>query len=151
MHVRYDLCFRHLINYSKHLGSQNSFDTQQKQRRPVSITTVLLVLFIALDIGVYIYVGYLFRLTLSFQEIETLEYRNPYVNLAELYSQKNSTTRYKPIVNTPRLAVQINRSHPNRVYDSRHHIYEPEFGTISPADKLLKVNPDVRLINLHVL
>ncbi|KAF9466024.1 hypothetical protein BDZ94DRAFT_1306734 [Collybia nuda] len=125
---------------------ESSVVVERKPRSPMAVVIALLILLVTVDIGACLYIGYYLHIALSYQDLEVSEYRNPYVNLEKLYSLKNSTTRYKPIVNTPRLAVQVSSLHPDHLYDPKHHIYEPKFGTLSPPDKHLIVNP-----NTHTL
>lgn len=113
---------------------------------PAPSTTSVLLFLLVVDIGVCLYIGYLFHSTLLFQEPNTLEYRNPYINLEKLYSLKNSTTRYQPIASAPRLAVQVNPLYPDRAYDSEHQLYDTGVGMLSPSDRHLKVNAEVRSI-----
>ncbi|KAF8489952.1 hypothetical protein BU17DRAFT_53329, partial [Hysterangium stoloniferum] len=73
-------------------------------------------------------------------------YRNPYINLDKLYRKKNSTARYPPIENTPRLSVQVSRTCKDQVYISVHHPFNINGGTLSPPDRHLKISSDIHTI-----
>ena len=76
-----------------------------------------------------------------------LPIRNPYVGLAELYAPAlgNATPgTYAPIVNAPRVAAQVSRTEPARVWPEDEHRWLSALGTMSPPDRHLLVTDDVR-------
>jgi len=99
----------------------------------------IILLFLLADIAICLYVAKVVYFGKPPVQAE-LEYRNPYINLENLYKQKNSTTRYKPIQNPPRSALQISSTAPESAVETFPQKLVKQFGTISPPDKHLKVD-----------
>ncbi|CCL98203.1 uncharacterized protein FIBRA_00197 [Fibroporia radiculosa] len=111
--------------------------------------TIFLCMIILIDLAVYLHV---FRIILglvdgSIAELEA-EYRNPYVGLAELYaSGRVNALHYGPITNVPRVAQQVSRSEPRKVFqEAVHRRWLGQFGTVSPNDRRLHVSNDLHTI-----
>lgn len=108
-------------------------------------TAALLSVFIVADLVAYLYI---FRSVLGMAEtaVSELEFRNPYVGLAELYSEGGlNASRYDPIVNIPRVAAQVSSAEPDKVFPEAEHRYLSNFGTMSPNDRHLQVSSSVRI------
>ncbi|KAF9562252.1 hypothetical protein CPC08DRAFT_687886 [Agrocybe pediades] len=84
---------------------------------------------------------------------DTLEFRNPYIGLDELYtSGKVKSSTYSRLVNEPRFATQISSADPDRVFPVDLHRWLTDFGFVSPSDRRLKVSTTVSTIaQFHVL
>ncbi|KIJ51042.1 hypothetical protein M422DRAFT_125805, partial [Sphaerobolus stellatus SS14] len=106
----------------------------------------ILVVFLLLDTALGLYFAYAFYSRSNSSIPPELEYRTPYVNLHELYRQKNSTTRYKPIQNRPRSVFQISLVDTESAIGSFPQKFVNEIGMISPPDKQLKVNTNTHSI-----
>jgi hypothetical protein len=100
-----------------------------------------------LDIVVYMYVA---RLLLSIpgqSYAGEIQVRNQYVGLDELYTSQPplvNASRYGPIMNMPRLSVQVSSTQPNKVTLEDQHRHLTNIGTLSPPDRHLQVSRNVR-------
>ncbi|KAF8487759.1 hypothetical protein JB92DRAFT_2758829, partial [Gautieria morchelliformis] len=102
-----------------------------------------------LDIVVYVYVA---RLLLSIpgqSYAGEIQMRNQYVGLDELYTSQPplvNTSRYGPIMNMPRLSVQVSSAQPNKVTLEDQHRHLTNIGTLSPPDRHLQVSHNTHTV-----
>ena len=97
--------------------------------------------------AVYLYVILLLS-NVSNAASGVLEFRNSYVGLDELYETGTvSSSDHAPILNMPRIAAQISRDDPHKVFPEGEHEWFSEYGTLSPPDRHLQVSNDVSNMN----
>ncbi|KAF9476012.1 hypothetical protein BDN70DRAFT_863897 [Pholiota conissans] len=108
----------------------------------LTLVTIGLLAFFLLDVVAFFFIARLLLDTKeSIQAFENLEFKNPYVGLDALYgSQKINASHYAPLVNEPRLAVQVSPAYPNKVFPIDAHRWLSDFGLLSPPDRRFKVS-----------
>ncbi|PPR06250.1 hypothetical protein CVT24_000922 [Panaeolus cyanescens] len=106
------------------------------------------VLFFIIDIYAFFSVGkILLDARNTVRDPDTMELRNPYIGLDELYSfQSIKPSAYAPIINEPRMAAQVSPAEPKKVFPFDEHRWLSDFGRLSPPDRRTKVTSDVHTI-----
>lgn len=104
-----------------------------------------LVLFFLVDILCFIYVARMLLNARHLDDIDHMEFRNPYIGLDELYAQgKIKPSHYNTLVNEPRFATQVSEALPDDIFPVDLHRWLSDFGLLSPPDRRFKVSKTVR-------
>ncbi|KAF8971923.1 hypothetical protein BDZ97DRAFT_2071094 [Flammula alnicola] len=119
--------------------------SRERGTQPNSLSlamTIGLLVFFLLDIFAFIWVArLLLNAKLSIEDIDNIEFRNPYIGLDELYGyHKVKPSHYNKLINEPRLAAQISPAEPNKVFPIDAHRWLSDFGVLSPPDRHLQVS-----------
>jgi len=108
---------------------------------------VALLLFFLFDIAAFLTLVRQVLTATSPGDADTMEFRNPYIGLAELYKAHPDIKRlpYNRIVNEPKLATQVSPAQPHKIFPVDPHQWLSDFGRLSPPDSRLQVSPEVVL------
>jgi len=114
----------------------------------ISWATTVIVVCAIVDVLV---LSYIYRLLATFPTVNDsasqLEIRSPYVGLSELYrSGLVKSASYEPITNVPRLAAQISRAEPDKVFPDDVHRTMSDHGMISPGDRHLQLSREISTV-----
>ncbi|KAL6306347.1 hypothetical protein BKA93DRAFT_153763 [Sparassis latifolia] len=119
-------------------------------RGRLSFVLTLLLVVAAVDILSVIYISHIFQTYYADENagLNELEFANPNVGLDALYkSGIVNASRIEPILNTPRLVAQVYHDHPSRLAPTgEHEYYSAWFGTLSPHERHLQVDPNTHTI-----
>lgn len=130
-------------------GSKGDVGYNKPQSNKVSIIMAAgLMMFFVVDICVFISVArLLLEARYSAEDPQSMEFRNPYIGLDELYSyHKVKPSRYNTLINEPRFSAQISPAEPSRVFPIDAHRWMSDFGVLSPPDRHLQVTRDIHTI-----
>lgn len=147
------LCFYLERSIPKPLAFTENVRYKPQPNRVSIIMASGLMLFFVVDIFVFISVArLLLEARYSAEEPESMEFRNPYIGLDELYSyHKTKPSRYNTLINKPRLSAQISSAEPSRVFPIDAHRWLSDFGVLSPPDRHLQVTSNVRDLSHYAM
>lgn len=147
------LCFYLERSIPKRLSFAENVRYKPQPNKLSLIMASGLMMFFVVDIFVFISVArLLLEARYSAEEPESMEFRNPYIGLDELYSyHKIKPSRYNTLINEPRLSAQISSAEPSRVFPIDAHRWLSDFGVLSPPDRHLQVTNDVRDLSHYAM
>ncbi|KAI0797351.1 hypothetical protein BC629DRAFT_1285868 [Irpex lacteus] len=108
--------------------------------------TVLLFVFVALDVAVFSYIA---KQLLSEDYPEELEIRNAYYGLDELYDPRwnlVNSSHHDPIINLPRRLGMVDSSNPHKISPFEEHLTLTPYGRMSIPDHHLQVSDQMHMI-----
>ncbi|PSR97584.1 hypothetical protein PHLCEN_2v4291 [Hermanssonia centrifuga] len=112
----------------------------------IHLVTTILCIFVLLDVAVYGYIVQLLRA--SNIDTGSLELRNSYIGLDELYHETTlvNSSRHEPIINLARRVGQVSSTDPHKPSPVDAHRMLTPFGLMAPPDRNLLVSSDVSQI-----
>lgn len=107
--------------------------------------SVAIIFFFLFDILAFLWVAKELLHVSSAADPDTLEFRNPYIGLDDLYKYHPDIKRlpYERIVNEPKIATQVSPEEPGKVFPVDLHQWLSDFGVLSPPDRRLHVTESV--------
>lgn len=106
----------------------------------------LLVLVGSTDLIALLYMSRIMNNVYADVSANDLEFASPYIGLDELYrSGSVNSSKIDPIINTPRVVAQVFSNRPTELAPvGEHDLFQKAFGTLSPHEKHLLVDQNVR-------
>jgi len=115
-----------------------------KPKRSFMLQTVLVVF--AANVALYLYIAHTLNGLLD-EPVKELPIQNTYLGLEDLYrTGRNTTSRYPPILNTPRLTAQVSKAEARKVFPQDQHSRLMPFGTVSSFDRHIQVSEDIHTL-----
>ncbi|KAF9055667.1 hypothetical protein BJ165DRAFT_1521662 [Panaeolus papilionaceus] len=134
---------------SEHIGKSLEGRDDEGRTSKISVfAAAFVVLFFIVDIYAFFSVAkILLDAGNQVRDPDTMELRNPYIGLDELYSsQAVKASKHDPIINEPRIAAQVSPAEPKKVFPFDEHRWLTNFGLVSPPDRRTKVTSEVHTI-----
>ncbi|OCH85073.1 hypothetical protein OBBRIDRAFT_343057 [Obba rivulosa] len=130
------------FRYSRGLEDDRVHATKSKSN---FLLQAVLVVFAA-EIALYLYINHTLNGLLR-NPAKELSIQNSYMGLEDLYrTGRNTTTRYPPILNAPRLTGQVSKAEPRKVFPQDQHRRMMSFGTVSSFDRHIQVSEDIHTL-----